>query len=735
MKKPNISRTTLLCLLAGLCLASNSSANPPIASYIFPAGGQRGSDVNVRVGGLFLHDQCEFELKGSGLKASRLLVPAKRLWFEGPVLPLPESQKQEDYPLDMQGRVSIDRKAPLGPVRGRVFTSEGGAGGLVFVVGELPEVIEEEVDGDPLPETITLPVTANGRIFPREDIDLWEFQLEAGKPVTAYVHAGSLNSPLIAQIEILDSSGKVVAEQMQRPCVGTDTSIKFTPNANGKYRLRIKDARTLGGQEFVYRLTVTAAEVPDYHFPLKAPPDGLTNITEPAAGLRAPVAINGRIDDAKAVGEWKIFLKQEIKWAFDLQARRYDSPLSGIVTIRDAAGKELLKAESVDPLTDPAVVLFSPPVDGIYTVRVAERFRGRAGPDFIYRLRVFDSDTETTAQGFRLTIPSDTLTVTRGSTLKLKVSAERYGGFRGPIMVSLNGLPDGVTTPGVLISSKQTSADLILTAGATARITHHPLRITGTGIGGIFQRMIAEVHAPASRIMPGTPDLQLAVGLAVPFKIVNRYVMTSAPRGETYRRSYTLDRGGVEGPIHVQLADKQARHLQGVTGTVMTLKADQTEFEYPVLLPPWMELGRTCRVCVMATAKVKDPLDGTEHTVSFSSTEQNQQMIVVVGPGRLDVVAGKTSVRAVSGKEVRLPIQVTRAKDLEGSVKVEALIPEHWQGVRALPLNLPPGEDHGELILRFDADYGPFNAPLVIRATLQTQTTPVIAEVKVDVVK
>ena len=106
-----------------------------------------------------------------------------------------------------------------------------------------------------------------------------------------------------------------------------------------------------------------------------------------------------------------------------------------------------------------------------------------------------------------------------------------------------------------------------------------------------------ETPAVLSRAL-GVADMSRTVGL--PFKIVDQYVMTSAPRGETYYRKYTLDRGGFEGPIQVQLADKQARHLQGVAGPVLTLKQGETEFEYPAFLPPWMELGRTCRVCVMS---------------------------------------------------------------------------------------------------------------------------------------
>src|SRR5580658_3273403 len=224
-------RITLTFFFFSVCVLHTNSvlANPPAANYIFPAGGQRGTTVQVRVGGLFLHDQCEFDLFGRGITASPTLRPTKRLWFEGPVLPLPESQQQEDYPADMSSTITLAKDAPIGPVRGRVFTSQGGAGGLVFVVGDLPEVIEKEIDGNSIPQPINLPVTANGRIFPRENVDLWEFDAEAGKTITAFVHAQSLNSPLVPQLDILDSAGKVVAEQMQYPVIGTDGSVKFTP--------------------------------------------------------------------------------------------------------------------------------------------------------------------------------------------------------------------------------------------------------------------------------------------------------------------------------------------------------------------------------------------------------------------------------------------------------------------------------------------------------------------------
>lgn len=702
-------------LLLGICVlcvirGSSVVANPPTASYIYPAGGQRGTTVKVRVGGLFLYDRCGFDLTGRGLTASPELTRTERLWFEGPVLPLPESQQQEDYPADMLGTVTIAKDAAGEPCRGRVFTAQGAAGGLVFVVGDLPEVVEQEVDGDAIPSRVTLPITANGRIFPRDDADLWDFDAAAGQTITVLARASSLNSPLTPRLDVLDATGRVLAETMTYPVRGSDASVRFTAPAAGRYRVRITDVRSQGGPAYVYRLTFTTA--------VEAPP-------APQPGERM-----GRIAKPGAVDEWPVTLAKGGKYTIELDARRAGSPLCGVITIHDAAGKELARAVATDTSADP-ILTFTPPTSGTYTVRVAERFRSRGGPEFIYRLRI----TEPTAgvPSFRLTLPTDTFTVLRGVTAKLRVTVERQGGFTGPIALAIDGLPNGVTVSPSVFPTNASSLDLTLTATASATVAAHRLRIRGIGIAGLHTIRPAEHAAvPGNRFLPAEPTLLLAVGIPTPFKIIDRYVMTSAPRGEIYRRMYRIDRNGFDGPITVQLAEKQARHLQGVTGPVLTIPPGQTEFEYPAYLPPWMELGRTCRVCVMAVGKVKDA-SGREHAVSFSSVDQNQQMIVVVGPGRLGLELGTHSVR-VAG-EVHVPVMLRRGKDLAGPVTVAAVIPAHWRGVTADAVTIPGTASTAEIVLKFTPDAGPFNMPLTIRATATTPNTPVVAEAKLDVVR
>ena len=724
MKKISSLCVSLCALCAFVVNSSPLCANPPTVSYVFPAGAQRGTSVDVRVGGLFLHDKPAFEVTGPGVTASPHLTPTKRVWFEGPLIPIPESQQQEDYPADMRGKVTLASDAPVGARRVRAFTAQGGASGPVFVVGELPEVVEQEIDGDAIPMPISLPVTANGRIFPREDVDLWEFDAQAGKTVTAFVHAKSINSPLAPRLDVLDTKGNVVAEGMLHPCVGTDGSVKFTPKVAGKYRVRITDADTLGGPSYVYRLTITTEDVPAYHFPIRAKPDGLPDAVDASRLFSTPVALNGRIERSGAISEWKLGLKKGTKYTCDLQARRYESPLCGVVTVFDAAGKEVAHAEGSET-ADPGSFSFTAQVDGQYTVKVTEKFRGRGGANFVYRLRVMDG-TEKAEPGFRLTVKTDVFTATRGSSVPIPITAERFGGFTGPIIVRASSLPNGVTCNEVTIPENKSDARFDLVTTADTVIGSAQLVLTGTATVGGKQQS-------ATAACSGVSELRVAVAFPTPFKIIDQYVMTSAPRGETYYRKYKIDRGGFDGPIQVQLADRQARHLQGVSGPVVTLKPGETECNYPAYLPPWMEMGRTCRVCVMATAKVRDPRDGREHTVSFSSVDQNQQMIVVIGPGRLDLSCDKTSVRAAG--EVRLAVKVSRSKNLSGPATVEVILPDHVKGVTAAKLVVAADKSDDELVLTFAPDAGPFNVPLLLRATVTTPTGPVRAETKVEVVR
>ncbi len=183
----------------------------------------------------------------------------------------------------------------------------------------------------------------------------------------------------------------------------------------------------------------------------------------------------------------------------------------------------------------------------------------------------------------------------------------------------------------------------------------------------------------------------------------------------------------------MSLSDRQARHLQGVRGPTVVVPAGVSEFDYAVELPPWMELGRTARACVMGVGVVKD--GGADRYVSYSSVQQNDQIIAVVEAGRLGVAAEKSAILADRGKSVAVAVKVSRDKGLVGPVKVELIVPEQVHGVSAGPVVVAADQSAAALTVHFAADaLGPFNMPLTFRATLDAAGGPVVAETKLEVV-
>jgi len=718
---------------------------------------------------------------GPGLHAHPRLRRTDTVWFEGPFIPLPDSQLAEEYPKDLAGQVHIEKDAPLGIRNWRLWNAQGATPAMKFMVGDLPEVVEQEIDGDAVPVEVSLPVTINGRIFPREDVDVWSFRASKGQSITAEVFAGRLGSPLDSRLEVFDPHGRKIAENDDS--LGADSRVRFIALEDGKYQVRIQDAGFRGGQAYVYRLMLTADPYVERIYPLGGrrgsaarfeltgqgvPNDPiethlpatssenywhrfsangkLTNPvlldlddlpeyleTEPndrpeqAKLLSLPAIANGRIDKSGDVDYWAFQARKNQSVEIDLRARRLGSPLAGVLTVFDGKGKSLANVEAVDSATDP-FLRFTAPADGNYFVRVEERFHGRGGATFAYRLRLGQRGEP----DFRLRIVTDVLAVNRGSEAKIKVLVERLGGFTGPVRLAAEGLPKGVTAAATTIPAQQTVAEISLRADTTALLRGSRLTIRGSAvIGGRGTTRVAALVA--ARGLPEVDSVLLAVTVPTPFKVVGDFDMRWAPRGTVYHRRYRIERGGYEGALEVRLADRQMRHLQGVSGPAITVPPGASSFEFAVSLPPWMETGRTSRACVVAEGAITD-FDGSKHTVSFTSVAQNEQIIAVVEPGRLDIQTGRTSFLAAPGKTLTIPVHVTRGKSLRGPVKVELVPAAHLRSLSTDPIIVPANQDDGSLPIHFPAHLpGPFNAPVVLRATIMDRGEPVVAETNVDI--
>lgn len=760
-------------------------AETPSVSYIYPAGGQRGTTVSVNIGGHYLHEACGFATLGPGVQAaSEIRRAAGTRWFEGPVIPLPDSQQKENYPKDQAGSITISSDASPGFRRWRVWTSQGVCESMKFVVGDLPEIVEDEIEGDPIPTAVSLPVTINGRIFPREDVDVWSFEGRAGQSYTCEVMASRLGSPLDSRLEVTGPAGNRVAENTDG--IAADSLLRFAAPSDGIYQVRIHDINFDGLQHFVYRLTITDGPYVNYVYPLggrrgsltpfqldgQNVPDGpleiqlpndkvgtwMTRVEQPGAAsnrfaiqlsdckeqletepndtndgaleFSVPAVLNGRIDVPGDVDVWRLVGKKDDIRFLDLQAERIGSDLDSVLIVCDADGKELARNDDMDGRQSDSALQFTVPADGTYFVKVSERFSSRGGLRFAYRLSVEPPATP----DFSLTLPVDALTVNRGGEAKLKISASRNGGFVGEIGLKVESLTPGVTVVGDKIEANKNEAELTFRADATAGIGPVRLQIIGSAQIG-EQTMSRSAIKPAS-----SPDdldidhLLMAIAIPTPFKFAGAFQTNYAARGSTFEKHFTIDRGGFHGPIEIRLADRQNRHLQGVTGPTIVVPAGESDFRYAIKLPSWMEVGRTSRTCLMASGILTEP-DGSEHTVCFSSEQQNDQIIVLVDPGQLEVQAQPRSLLATQGTTFPVRIEIGRGAGLVESVTAELRIPDHVRGVSASPITIEAGQSFGMLEIQFAKEsIGPFNIPLSIVATAYPDGKPYTAETLIELV-
>ncbi len=793
-----MSRSAIvLTVIAVLSLTGVSSlqAERPHVSYVFPAGGQRGQTVEFRVGGHFLHEGGEFEMTGDGVSAVPRIERTETTWFEGPVIPMPASQRKEDYPQDYLGSVTIYPNAELGLRHWRVWTSQGVTPRMRFVVGDLPEVVEQEIDGQPIPEHVELPVTINGRIFPREDVDIWTFEAQQGETLTCEVMAARLGSPLDSRIEILGPNGQPITENVD--AFGTDSFVAFTAPETGTYECRIHDIEFGGLQHYVYRLTIRKGPYVRSVYPLGGQRGGDVQLTlsgsslptttgavsltdaphgfvlwqsEPqsnpvllAVGDSAelleqepnddvsdakplklsalPIVCNGRIIEAGDVDSWSFMATKGQQLLFDVSAERLGSRLDSELIVVDAAGKQLATNKDAAGGTADSRLIWKAPSDGAFAVQIRDELASRGGDDFAYRLSI----SERIGEGFELSLPADCLTVDKGGETKLKISVDRSRGWKGAIELSVDGLPEGVSVEQTTIAKNRKDTQLLIKASEESPLGLAELRVVGRAVDA-DQPIEAEAVFATEFGEPAIDGLTLCVAVPTPFSFYAPFETKYGARGSTFTRSYEIDRGGFEGPIEIEMADRQVRHLQGVTGRKVIVPPGESRFDFTVALPPWMEVGRTSRTCLMASAFVEDEA-GQRHRVSYSSMEQDDQIIVLIDPTRLSIETSQPAISisstefapqrgtASSSGTVELPFRIARGSGLTGPVKVQLTGPVHITGWESSTVDVPANVGSGSITLTINPDdAGPFNMPLTLQATMQDERgQPVIAECPISI--
>lgn len=264
-------RFFLFFLLLGVCVGGES---PPYIGYAFPAGGQVGKTFEVHIGGETIASATLARFSGEGIQSE--IIAVKEPTYLGPGGKKQKKRGQTVLDEEVTLRVTIRPDAKPGDRDLCLVTPKGVTNKVRFQVGTLKEVRETEPNNDPKSASILaiLPLTINGQILPG-DIDVFRFSAQKGQHIIAAVSARRL-IPYIADavpgwfqatIAVMDGEGRELAHAEHFRSY-QDPVLHVQIPASGDYRLSIRDVIYRGRQDFVYRIALGAIPYLTYSAPL-----------------------------------------------------------------------------------------------------------------------------------------------------------------------------------------------------------------------------------------------------------------------------------------------------------------------------------------------------------------------------------------------------------------------------------------------------------------------------------
>ena len=479
---------TLLLILS----VASAFAAPPKLTNLFPAGAQRGQSLTITASGTF--------------STWPVLV-----WADRPGITIVADKDKGKL------NVQVAAEAVPGAYWLRLTDGEGASQLRPFIVGTLPEIAESETNDLPdKPQTVEPRVVINGKLAKSGDVDGFRVELKAGQTLVAALAANSiLGSPMDAVLQICelverpDASGpnrqaEAFIALENHDAVGLDPQLAFTTPHDGRYLVRLfafpatpdSGIRFAGGDDYLYRLTLTTGAFIDHALPLAlsknepqlqlggwnlgsavatvsiptaagteadlAPPDSpLAWVWSPdAAGafplpridqasivaskasqpqeLPVPATVSGRLEIPGEVDAFAFDAAKNQKLRIRVAAKALGFPTDPYLTVQGDDGKVLAEADDTGRDDRDPVLEFTPPADGRYRVLVRDLSR-RGDVRMVYRLTI-----EPVQPDFSLSLAADSFVLEKDKPLEIPVSVAVRDGLREPIEFHAIGLPPGV---------------------------------------------------------------------------------------------------------------------------------------------------------------------------------------------------------------------------------------------------------------------------------------------------
>ena len=450
-----------------LFLSVSARAEVPTLDYLFPAGGQRGTNVTISVGG-------------------KLEPWPAKIWADTPGLEFKAGTNKNTF------TVQIAKEVPLGVHLVRTYTADGASAPRWFVVGEQNELLEKEPNDNARQAQFieSLPVTVNGQLEKSGDVDSFAIKLAAGQWLVARVEAYGIGSPMDPTLHLLDEHGVRIA--FASDTQNADPLLAHHVERTGIYILQLvafahppqAAVNFTGGKATVYRLAISAGPVVPYEVPEAIRRGGKAEVLEvepnntsaQAQPVTIPAVVKGQINPAGDEDRFVFMAKQGEQFDFQLHSARFGYPLDAVLRVEDKAGKQLARDDDSGGSQDPQLV-WTAPTAGPYVVAVSDLSQ-KGGSDFVYWLEM-----KPLVPDFKVSIDNHAYRIEAGKTNEIKLTVTRLHGHKASLAVTLAGLPEGVTAKVAEIPAAGGEVKVILTATAEAKAASQPFRVLVNAVG------------------------------------------------------------------------------------------------------------------------------------------------------------------------------------------------------------------------------------------------------------
>jgi hypothetical protein len=698
-----------LWVLIGLLLLAHSARAQPQLNYISQRGLRSGGKTAVVIDGERLsHD-------------TRLVLGVP---VEAQVLKSGATDKRIEVEL------TLDENVPSGIYLLRALNAEGVSNGLAVAVDSLNQAADSQhID--------SLPAALSGSIAGDQSAKV-TFAGKKDESVLIEIESRRLLSQLNPVVHLYDARGVQMAWAQGTRKLEGDARLSAVLPADGQYIVEVHDALYQARAPGHFRLKIGNFHYADLAIPsavkqgtkasiqfaatnlpadakvdAEAPPlarffpaphypainlsglrpalwasdwDEVLETPAPSADVQtiaAPAGVHGRLAEPGQEDRYRITATAGQKLRLEVHALRAGSPLDGVLTVYDDTGKNALASNDDRPgMADPGLE-FGVPVGAAGIVVGLKDLLGRGGQDFVYRLTVVPQDHP----DFSLTLSDDRVNVPRGGRALVRVGVERRG-YNGPIELSFEGLPAGVTVENALIPSGS-STGVVLLHGIGLSGDFSLSRVVGRAASenGSSGQRLRVAMLPANSLSERQRWLreEVAVALArrAPLHLAWDPQAVSLPLGAKLSATVKATRAdGFSGPVRLSLIttqptpkktvkennqDKQVDDVERtlrLDGTPM-LSADQGQTTANIIVPA--DLADTTYTLVLRGdllgADGKQVL-ATTYTPVIAAKPARRVTIALSGNAEIEARAGLGETGKLVGKVIRQegfadPLRVT----------------------------------------------------------------------------